>query len=1156
MMSALLRFDGIELWHVAGWTMLHFLWLGTLVALAAGVSRLALRRVSASVRYMAALMFFAMVAAAPFVIAVWLASQAPSVSADLSSAAANVPTQVQPFGQAAPRAGPDMEVPTYSVPLTSAPAREAGGVEDPSGRLVPPLAAPAFAAAMLESSARYLPWLWIVGTPITFALLATGIVGAERLRRSSLAINEGAIADACRRLATSLRITRRVTVAVCERVAAPVLVGIVRPMILLPPAALTGWSPDEIEMVLLHELAHVRRWDNLVNLVQRLVESLLFFHPAVWWISGWIRREREAYCDAVVVGQTNRPHAYAEMLVALAAEMPRSVLFYPAASSAMAARPLRSRICRILQLEDDPMLISGKSLTLVLGSLALMVTLMVLYLPASGKAEQSTDATGELATEKPEPQPAVEHHRQIEMTTSSGEHVLAESQDGRLRVQIRSRRTGKFPSLEEQKLADLAWKRLGLELELIGDDDLQRVKALGYDGGVKVTGFQFGRYGVGEDGIESNDILVGLHAWPTTSLQAVAEVLNRDDLEELNPLKYYVVRPGRTYRGGRMTPGMADDRVLTGRIVAGPLPTVTGPVSPVGSSMEVVVPMPRPETGQLQDAFQAPQIEFSRSQHQAEARIAEAAKHLGEVHRQQALMEQQLADLQSEATADLSEVRKHELALQAEQLRQQIGKLGKEAAKQTRAIQKQAEEFQQNTERLKRKVKEQQRQAEEYQRQANEYLRFSDALPQRRVNRSEPVTPEAEPRWRASLSLPYTVRFEQGASRFLDGDQVTVLEIRGTAETFKPGNIYWIRGTYTLGSHDRAQLAAFTTARQAADGKSKIWTIQTIDVDRGSGTFELFLPMSHEGWPHVSYYPAGGGNGFGGTYFGTGDSVLKNWSEVYGGRDQTQDYSRSNVGNRGLVPNAPSVPPIPTAPAAAASQSAPQSSAQPDAAPEPQPTPPTIPSSLPYVVRFEQGASRFLDGDNIRVLEIRGTARTIKPDNFYWIKGIYRLGSHDQAELDVYVTPKVAAKGGSPPWRIQTSKVKRGEGTFELFLPVTCRGWPHVSFYPADGGTGFGGTHFGTGDSVLKNWSTVYGPTDDSTPTPVAGEDLFGAAEIPTAPMPQQNADSQSDQVRQQIEAIHQQIQQMRQMREELERRMEELIEEAKSEAAQDQSPR
>ena len=134
--------------------------------------------------------------------------------------------------------------------------------------------------AALESYVPYLPWVWLVGTPLTLALVATGIVGTERLRRMSRPITAGPVADACAQLRKSLRIGRRVAIATCERIAAPVLVGIVRPMILLPPAALTGWSPDELEMVLLHELAHVRRWDNLVNLLQRLVESLLFFHPA------------------------------------------------------------------------------------------------------------------------------------------------------------------------------------------------------------------------------------------------------------------------------------------------------------------------------------------------------------------------------------------------------------------------------------------------------------------------------------------------------------------------------------------------------------------------------------------------------------------------------------------------------------------------------------------------------------------------------------------------------------------------------------------------------------------------------------------------------------------------------------------------------------
>ena len=87
---------------------------------------------------------------------------------------------------------------------------------------------------------------------------------------------------------------RRVSIGICDRLAVPVLIGVIRPLILLPPAALCGWSIEQLEMVLLHELAHLRRWDNVINIFQRIVESLLFFHPVVWWLSGWLRLERES----------------------------------------------------------------------------------------------------------------------------------------------------------------------------------------------------------------------------------------------------------------------------------------------------------------------------------------------------------------------------------------------------------------------------------------------------------------------------------------------------------------------------------------------------------------------------------------------------------------------------------------------------------------------------------------------------------------------------------------------------------------------------------------------------------------------------------------------------------------------------------------------
>ena len=91
-------------------------------------------------------------------------------------------------------------------------------------------------------------------------MLTTGLIGVHRLRRSSQIIASGDLPQRLRALARSLEIARRVSIGVCDRLAVPVLVWVIRPLILLPPAALCGWSVEQLEMVLLDELAHLRRW--------------------------------------------------------------------------------------------------------------------------------------------------------------------------------------------------------------------------------------------------------------------------------------------------------------------------------------------------------------------------------------------------------------------------------------------------------------------------------------------------------------------------------------------------------------------------------------------------------------------------------------------------------------------------------------------------------------------------------------------------------------------------------------------------------------------------------------------------------------------------------------------------------------------------------
>ena len=165
---------------------------------------------------------------------------------------------------------------------------------------------------------RLLPWLWVCGFPLTCAWISMGLMGTERLRRGCRPLENEEWLSLCRRLKQQLGIRIPVQFAVSDRLAVPLLIGIVRPLVLLPASALCGYSPDQVEMIVLHELAHVRRWDNLVNLLQRLVEAVLFFHPSVWWLSRRVRLEREHCCDAVVLAHTRAPQRYAEFLAHLA----------------------------------------------------------------------------------------------------------------------------------------------------------------------------------------------------------------------------------------------------------------------------------------------------------------------------------------------------------------------------------------------------------------------------------------------------------------------------------------------------------------------------------------------------------------------------------------------------------------------------------------------------------------------------------------------------------------------------------------------------------------------------------------------------------------------------------------------------------------------
>ena len=126
----------------------------------------------------------------------------------------------------------------------------------------------------------------------------------------------------------------------------------------------------------------------------------------------------------------------------------------------------------------------------------------------------------------------------------------------------------------------------------------------------------------------------------------------------------------------------------------------------------------------------------------------------------------------------------------------------------------------------------------------------------------------------SSNELTHVVPFELGTAYFQGGDSITVDQVLGTSDTISAGNVYQVKGTYKLVSHDKAMLAAFVTSRQGSQPTPNMRT-QKLILEKGEGSFSLIFYMWDEGSPHVSFYPIPSGSSFAGIYFGTGDSVFR-----------------------------------------------------------------------------------------------------------------------------------------------------------------------------------------------------------------------------------------------------------------------------------------
>jgi beta-lactamase regulating signal transducer with metallopeptidase domain len=310
-----------------GWVLVHSLWQFALVALLAGAFMRALPWRSAATRYRVLVVALAGALTAP--VASWMLQpdHAPDQSAGqaesnpaliLDSAASRVMGTSPLANDSSLRSDPATAIPTPAQPPANAALETAQTATSPAhGNSQPTPTWPEQAARALRP---WLAWLvagWGLGVVVCSMRPLLGCYMLGRLRRVGVSAASAEVLAALPRVSKRLGLRRAVQVLHSTLAPVPVVIGYLRPVILLPASLVTSIPSAQLDALLAHELAHVRRHDFLINLLQILVETIFFYHPAVWWLSRRIRVEREHCCDDLVVEVLGNRVEYGRALLAI-----------------------------------------------------------------------------------------------------------------------------------------------------------------------------------------------------------------------------------------------------------------------------------------------------------------------------------------------------------------------------------------------------------------------------------------------------------------------------------------------------------------------------------------------------------------------------------------------------------------------------------------------------------------------------------------------------------------------------------------------------------------------------------------------------------------------------------------------------------------------
>ncbi len=283
-----------------GWMILHSLWQGALISVILGLMMILTRRFSAKSRYFIAIVAMLFMPVVSIYTFFRYYTPAKSVETVGMQAVNNDPAITS--GK--------MQIVKKQVAVTTQPADETGFID------------------RMRSYSKYfyqhiplIVTLWLLGMLVFALKFLGGLAYTQRLKHYRVQPVSDEWQQTFSRLAEMLNLKKAARILQSTLVKVPMVVGYFKPVVLIPVSAFTGLSPEQLETVILHEMAHIVRKDYLINILQSVAEIIFFYHPAIWWMSKMVRAEREHCCDDIAIEKSGDSVGFAKALANIQEQM-------------------------------------------------------------------------------------------------------------------------------------------------------------------------------------------------------------------------------------------------------------------------------------------------------------------------------------------------------------------------------------------------------------------------------------------------------------------------------------------------------------------------------------------------------------------------------------------------------------------------------------------------------------------------------------------------------------------------------------------------------------------------------------------------------------------------------------------------------------------